>query len=135
MCRQRSRPGGDAGRGQHVALVDVEHVRVEPTRGNAAANSGAWRQCVVARRPSSSPAAARANAPVQIETLRPGASRKAVSTGRRELAQRVLEARHHDRVGLGQRVEPALGDDVEADVGAHRPGAIPHSTAVYGDSS
>jgi hypothetical protein len=49
--------------------------------GKRRANSSAWRQWVVARRPSSSPAAASANAPVQIETLRPGASRSAASTG------------------------------------------------------
>lgn len=40
------------------------------TRGNMRRNRSDTCQCVVARRPSSSPAAARTNAPVQMETTR-----------------------------------------------------------------
>jgi hypothetical protein len=68
--------GGGAGRGEHVVLVDEQHVRVEATCGYHFRNSGARAQCVVARRPSSIPAAARTKAPVQIDTIRaPGRPR------------------------------------------------------------
>ena len=40
------------------------------TRGKSRLNAGAWIQWVVAGRPSSSPAAARTKAPVQIDTRR-----------------------------------------------------------------
>src|SRR6266702_2428821 len=40
------------------------------TFGNSACNRGAYRQCVVARLPSRSPAAASSNAPVQILATR-----------------------------------------------------------------
>ena len=62
--------GGVPGGGEDVAVVDEEHVGVEVDRGEQAAEGRAVHQCVVAGRPSSRPAAASTNAPVQIETSR-----------------------------------------------------------------
>ena len=56
------------------------------TRGNRAANSSTYSQCVVARRPSSSPHAASRNAPEQIEKNR--APRKWVHNGYASLTRR-----------------------------------------------
>ena len=64
-------PGGRPGRGEDLAVVGVEHVGLDarpPASGGPArrrASSG-WPPA----RPSSSPAAARVNAPVQIEAIR-----------------------------------------------------------------
>ena len=56
--------GGGARRGDHRALVDVQHVRLDDgPRDSARASSSACRQCVVQRRPSSSPAAPSTKAP------------------------------------------------------------------------
>ena len=56
---------------QHLAVVDVQHVGVDVDRRVAARQLCARaRQCVVARRPSSAPVAARTNAPVQIDATR-----------------------------------------------------------------
>ena len=70
MCRSRSIPAAIACRGEHVAVVDVEDVRIEAHRGRSRRNGSARIQCVVAGRPSSTPAAASTNAPVQIDTSR-----------------------------------------------------------------
>ncbi len=55
--------GSGAGRRQHAAVVDVQHVGIEPHLGWRSANAGAGCQWVVAGRPSSSPASASTNAP------------------------------------------------------------------------
>ena len=77
--RGRPRPGPAPGRSPRVTPAEVNSV---PSRtkiasgstviaGYARPSSPACRQWVVARRPSSSPAAARTKAPVQIEQTRP----------------------------------------------------------------
>ncbi len=93
-ARRRGRGAGCAGRGPGRRRRPRSSAR-RPRRcrgrrarrrraGSRAARSAASRQWVVARRPSSTPAAASANAPVQIETIRAPrawAARSASSTG------------------------------------------------------
>lgn len=51
-----------------------------PTSGNARAMRAVWRQCVVARLPSSSPACARTNEPVHTDASRRVRSRSACTS-------------------------------------------------------
>ena len=103
--------GGKARRGEHVAVIDEQHVLVEQHLAGAGAacrrrTSNAWSP----GRPSSSPAAASTNAPVQIDTSRvPGRIRAnaadclwrqhAVDAG-----GRIARAGDHDGVGGGERL-------------------------------
>ena len=79
-------------------------------------------QCVVARRPLSSPAAASRNAPVQTPATR--RERPAASRSAREEALVVLEREHPGAAGHHQRVDRAA-HRVEGRVGheAHGRGA------------
>ena len=62
------------GRREHLAVADVEHARVEvDLRVAGAASSSAYIQCVVARRPSSRPAAA-SDEGARAERRQPGAA-------------------------------------------------------------
>ena len=86
-------PAAMPGRGEHVAVVDEEHVGVElrPRGSRRAEPRRRSTQCVVAGRPSSSPAAASTKAPVQIDTIRAprgGAAqqRRRSSSGERPVA-------------------------------------------------
>ncbi|HEY5842483.1 MAG TPA: hypothetical protein VIU87_13640 [Mycobacterium sp.] len=82
--RERERDvdaGGDAARGPDPALRDVDGVGWTSTSGCSRASAGPQRQWVAAARPSSRPAAASGNAPVQTETtvvpeVRRGAARR-----------------------------------------------------------
>ena len=85
-----------------MPVVMPADVRMSPSSTNrrlGSTSTKGWRRCnssvhsqwVVAGRPSSNPAAATANAPVQIETRRaprPCASRKASSTAADSVASR-----------------------------------------------
>jgi hypothetical protein len=73
---------GVARGGEDVAVVDEQDVGVQLDAGCSSRNRSACSQCVVARRPSSNPAAASTNAPVQMETIRErcAAARNACTT-------------------------------------------------------
>ena len=64
-------PGRHARAGRDVAVIDEQHAVVDLDRRDSAARARRRRpQWVVARRPSSSPASASANAPVHTDTIR-----------------------------------------------------------------
>ena len=65
MCRQRSIPAALPAEVRTSASSVKSTPASTVTLGYRAASSSAWAQCVVARRPSRSPAAASTNAPVQ----------------------------------------------------------------------
>ena len=91
------------------------------TAGKRAASSPAHFQCVVTRLPSSSPAAASTNAPVQwLTMIAPAGVGRAerVEQRRRGNAVEQLPRGDRDDVGAGQPVEPVLDGDRDAGVGA-----------------
>ena len=120
---------GVARRGEDVAVVDVEHVGSSRTAGKKRRNAVVNIQCVVAGRPSSRPAAASTNAPVQIDIKRASrpssvAARSSSSPPRSTAAPRC-DARDHDRVGGAQDRRVVLRQ--------HRvTRRRPHRTAVEG---
>jgi len=71
---------GAAGGSENAALVDIQPVGLRADAWIAARQAGAYRQCVVARLPSSSPVAARTNTPEQMETRRAPAAYAARSS-------------------------------------------------------
>ena len=109
LLHQRERqvhPGGHAGRGVHVAVAHEDRVRVHLGPGVAlrrAARSSA--QCVVARRPSSRPAAASRNAPVQTPATR--RERPASVAQRCEERLVALEREHARAAGHDEGVDRA----------------------------
>src|SRR5688572_22563974 len=76
-------------------------------RGKRRASASAYRQCVVARLPSRSPAAASTNTPEQIETTRPPDDRRAVclGAGSRRGFIRISPPRNDDGARAVQRAE------------------------------
>ena len=89
-------PGGHARRGVDVAVAHEDRVGLHVDRRvvRAQAQSQAT-QCVVARRPSSSPARASRNAPVHTELTR----RERRAASRNQLTQALVPGRRHARPG------------------------------------
>ena len=73
MCRHKSIPAASPAEVSTSPSSTNNTFSSNRTAGYSARSASAYRQCVVAGRPSSTPAAARTNAPVQIDTsLAPG---------------------------------------------------------------
>ena len=93
------------------------------TRGYRRASSPHSVQCVVARRPSSSPAAASAKAPVHSDTIRlprAWACRRILGQPGRDPGEG--HGRQHDHgVRAADPLRPRSGQDPESAVGGHRP--------------
>ena len=120
-------PGRDAGRREHVAVVDVEHAGVDghvrelareplgvaPVRGGAAAVEQAG--------------GGEHERAVQIEATRAPRRRRraAPRAARRQRPCAVADARDDDRVRRRQRLQPVRDDDVEAGLRRHAPGRRP----------
>ncbi len=96
------------------------------TRGYSARNRSACSQCVAARRPSSTPAAASTNAPVQIDISRAPAPAVCQGGGHRRFEDAVgqrraaVHARHDHRVGGRQDLRPVAGHGLKPRRRAHR---------------
>jgi hypothetical protein len=73
--------GGEPRGGEDLAVLDVEDVGLEVDGREAAGQLGRVPPYVVAARPSSSPAWARTNAPVQMAAIRQGPDRARPATG------------------------------------------------------
>lgn len=128
--------GGGAGRGEHAALVDEQHVlvdldermpghecpRVVPVRrGSPAVEQARGGEREGARRDGGE-----SRAPVV------GGDQRVDDSPRRVVAVREPVAGDEDDVGPRERVE-AVGDVVrEAVAAGHRPGAAPHTRTSYG---
>src|ERR1700680_2252549 len=80
--------------------------------GKRACNSRAWYQCVVARRPSSRPASARTNAPVQVAATRQRLLQKFDQAQRRRF--------DHGAAADNQRIEIRIVERLRRDAHADR---------------
>ena len=104
--RERERhvdPGGNAGRSDHLALLD--HPAADRESRRAAASWPSTRQWVVASRPSSSPAAPSRRAPVQTEVVHRvlcAAARSQASNSSSRISGRdAVAAGYNDHLGMG----------------------------------
>lgn len=98
-------------RRRDLAVHLVEHVRVDVDGRELLGQGRSCIQCVVARRPSSSPAAARANEPVQ-DAGDPGAPLERLLQGADELARHLRvegrQGRHHHGVRAAQQLQAGV---------------------------